>query len=266
MHVVVTDRDATTARTIIAILADAGHSVTFAQSAVAAFRCAIVDGADALLLDTVLPDLDAIQLCHELRTHGFAGVIMFLSHDQDRSTRVRALRAGADDFIMKPFDFEELLARLEAIERRVRRHAAQEDNAIVSVGPVKLSLSDQTFQTAGHDPVRLTPTEMRVLELLMRSAWTPVSRDSVNQQIWGMDITGNTNPVEVYIRRLRRKIEPCPEQPQYLRTVRGHGYVFVSPDTAIYPKRPATSDDDGIDGGDSWHTDNSDPFHPLPDG
>jgi two-component system, OmpR family, response regulator len=261
MHVVVTDTDTIAARSISAILVDVGYTVTYAKSAIDAFRSAIVEGADALLLDTVLPDLDAIRLCHELRTHGFAGIIMFVSHDHERSTTVRALRAGADDYLVKPFDPEELVARLEAIERRTRRHGTREEESVVSVGTATLSLSDLTFRIAGDEPIRLTPTEMRVLELLMRHAGTPVSRDAMIEQLWGVSFASATNLVDVYVARLRRKIEPNSEHLTFLRTVRGYGYVFLPPGEDNVSEPDASLNDDVIVDESRRHVVDSDSSH-----
>lgn len=248
MHVLVSDPDTATTRSIEAVLTDAGHEVTFAESAIEVFRRLIVDWADAVILETELPDLGGIRLCHELRTHRYTGIIMFVAHDDDSSTKVAAFNAGADDYLVKPFVPAELRARLASIEQRMLRYADRKDGAVVTVGQATLSLGDLTYRVAGREPVLLTPTEMRVLELLMRHAEATVSRETLIDHVWGFSFEGDTNRVDVYVRRLRQKIEAIPGEPEYLHTVRSTGYVFSSPDDRIVSERPArpfdgTSDD-----------------------
>ena len=155
---------------------------------------------------------------------------VFVTQGGTTQDKVRAFARGADDFVQRPFDPGELVARIGAVVRRAQHQARQQASTELRVGDATLSMSDLTFQVGDREPVRLTPTEMQILAHLMQSSGTPVSRKRLIERTWGVDFLHESNRVDVYIRRLREKIEPEPSSPIYVRTVRGVGYVFCPPE------------------------------------
>jgi len=154
--------------------------------------------------------------------------ILVVSGRTDAASTVQALDAGADDYVTKPFAMEELLARLRAL---VRRLAPGDDDApVVAFGDVRVDLSATTV-TRGGAPVRLTPTEWRVLELLLQSPGRLVTRETILTRVWGPFHAKDTGYLRLYFAQLRKKLEPVPAEPRYLVTELGMGYRFV-PDGA----------------------------------
>ncbi|HEX5164954.1 MAG TPA: response regulator transcription factor, partial [Thermomicrobiales bacterium] len=140
----------------------------------------------------------------------------------------RGFNAGADDYVTKPADLLELLARANNLVRRFQQ-LDEQNTASVRVGNAELSLGTLTYFSDDVGAQLLTPTEMRLIEYLMRRAGQTVSRADLIQHVWGIDVGDDTNRIDVYVRRLRHKIERDPVSPRYLRTVRGAGYVFQDP-------------------------------------
>jgi DNA-binding response OmpR family regulator len=168
-------------------------------------------------------------LSRDLRARGYAGPIVFLATQIDISAKLAAFEAGADDYILEPVAPQELLARVQAVARRYAQEDHQPMGTILRAGDAELSVADLTLRIAGRAPVRLTPTEMRILECLMRNAGLAVNRETLIERVWGYDFFGVSNRVDVYIRRLRHKIERDPAVPEFLHTVRGVGYNFRPP-------------------------------------
>jgi DNA-binding response OmpR family regulator len=144
---------------------------------------------------------------------------------------MRAFESGADDFIAKPYDPKELLARVDAAGRRWFNADRQTLGNVLRVGNAELAISDMKFIADGRQPVHLTPTEMRLLECMMRNSSITITRETLIDRAWPNDFIADTNRVDVYVGRLRRKIERHPAEPEYIHTVRGVGYVFRPPAT-----------------------------------
>jgi DNA-binding response OmpR family regulator len=218
-----------TAKLVRFVLNEAGHEVVLATSAAEALREIGRHDFDAVILELDLPDRDGTELCQELRHRLYTGPFIFLTKRSQTSDKLRAFAHGADDVIVDPFDPAELVARVEAIVHRFQCIDYQALGTVLKVGDAELAISDLTFRTPGREPVLLTPTELRLLECLMRNPGITMGRETLLERTWGYDLIEDSNRVEVYIRRLRKKIERHPDMPEYLHTVRGVGYVFRLP-------------------------------------
>jgi DNA-binding response OmpR family regulator len=226
MRVVVVDPDPMTAKLLRFVLGEAGHDVVLVKTATAALAATLEQETDAVLLEAELPDMGGWVLCKELRGRRYTGAVIFVTKLRETQDKVRAFDHGADDYIVEPFDPAELVARVDAVARRCKHADHQPLGTLLKVGDAELSLGELTFRAEGRPPVFLTPNEMRMLECLMRNHGITISRDTLIERTWDRNFIGDSNRVEVYIRRVRKKIERDPAQPEYLHTVRGVGYVF----------------------------------------
>jgi len=184
----------------------------------AAESCAVDGRFDAIILDVMLPDRDGFSVCRRLRTRGVDTPILLLTGRNGLADRVRGLDVGADDYLAKPFAFEELLARLRAVTRRGRSRHLQ---AVLAYGPIELD--QQTRRVTVHgQPVVLSNTEFRLLHYLLLHVDTPVSRDELTLHVWDAGEGGRSNVIDVYISYLRKLLGPAGS---LIRTVRGFGYT-----------------------------------------
>jgi len=182
---------------------------------------------DLILLDVMLPKKNGFDLCRDLRQQGINAPILMLTARDAVDDRVDGLDSGADDYLVKPFSMNELRARLRALLRR----NIPEKTALIKVGDLSMDPANHLVQR-GDDPIKLTPREFAILEYLMRSPNRILTREMVEAHVWNFDFVSGSNVVDVYIRRLRRKIDD-PYQVKFLETVRGVGYRLVSPDKAV---------------------------------
>lgn len=182
---------------------------------------------DVILLDVMMPQRDGFEMLRDVRAISSVPVIM-LSALGDTDNVVKGLELGADDYIGKPFEFKEVLARVNAALARVERVKGTEKEARVQTrGDVSLDLDRGTAVIRGKE-VSLTPIELELLHYMMMHAGRLLERETLLRDVWGYDYFGKTNLVDVAIRRLREKIEPDASNPIYLLTVRGQGYRFAS--------------------------------------
>jgi two-component system KDP operon response regulator KdpE len=176
---------------------------------------------DLVILDLGLPDIDGIDVIHGLR--GWTQIpIVVLSARPDQADKVAALDAGADDYLTKPFGMDELLARLRAALRRAN---AEDHQPAITIGAFTVDLAAKTV-TGGSEPVRLTPTEWHLLEVLVRNTAKLVGQPQLLRELWGPGYETQTNYLRVYMAQLRRKLETNPSRPQHLLTEPGLGYRF----------------------------------------
>ena len=184
---------------------------------------------DVIVLDVMLPGLDGLEVCRRLRSSEATAdipILMLTAKDEVRD-RVTGLESGADDYLTKPFSFEELLARVRALLRRQRRIAAAG-----GPGGRVLRIGDLTLDEAAREVMRgerlieLTATEYNLLHLFMTHPRQVLDRQTILNRVWGYDFMGETNIIEVYVRYLREKIEDEPSAPKLIQTVRGVGYVM----------------------------------------
>jgi two-component system response regulator RegX3 len=224
-RILVVDDDLLTLTTIRAVLADEHYQVDTARSGAHAIAQLVGRETALVLLETRLPDVDGFALLGEMRARRYAGPVMFVSSVSNIQTIVTAFQRGADDYLGKPFEPVELLARVSAILRRRHASSQQALGPILQAGDAELDLRTFTYRSAVTPPTLLTPTETRILECLLRNVHIVISRETLIERVWGYEFAGETNRVDVYIRRLRSKIDGAGHH-RYLQTVRGMGYVF----------------------------------------
>lgn len=231
MRIVVVDPDRMTSKLLHFVLTDAGHDVVLAKNAADGLEQVVGRETDAVLIEVDLPGpgLDGYELCKELRARRYNGPLIFVTQRRETRDKLQAFDFGADDYIIEPFDALELVARVHSVARRFRNADYQALGTVLKAGDAELSIGELTFRVEGRQPTVLTPTEMRMLECLMRNSNITISRDTLIERTWGYDFIGDSNRVDVYIRRIRKKVELDPAQPEYLHTVRGLGYVFRPP-------------------------------------
>lgn len=195
-------------------------TVSEAASGLDGLELARGGGFDVIILDLMLPGVPGLDVCRILRTEGLSTPILMLTALDDVADKVEGLRAGADDYLAKPFHFEELIARLQALTRRRVPSTPGESELIV--GDLVLDLETMEVRRGSRE-IRLTAKELAILELLMRAPGKVMSRQRILAAVWGSNEDPLTNIVDVYMARLRKRIDA--DEPQaLLETVRGHGY------------------------------------------
>ena len=221
-RVLVVDDEAGLRHALAINLRARGYDVTVAETGADALTAAAREPPDVVVLDLGLPDMDGTDVITGLRGWTRAPIIV-LSARTGQGDKVDALDVGADDYVTKPFGMDELLARLRAALRR----AAPDENApVVRTDAFTIDLAAKEVRTA-DGPVRLTPTEWHMLEVLVRNQGKLVSQRQLLQEVWGPSYGTETNYLRVYMAQLRRKLEPDPSRPQHLLTEPGLGYRFV---------------------------------------
>ncbi len=184
---------------------------------------------DAILLDVMLPDVDGFTVCRTLR-HEFATPILMLTARGQEMDRVMGLELGADDYIVKPFSFRELLARVRAVLRRRELDRGQTTRVSDKVNVGELTLDRAAHQLWRRNTlIELSPREFDLIVMLIENIGQALSRQDLLDRVWGEDWIGNPRTLDVHIRWLREKIEANAATPIYIETVRGHGYRLVDP-------------------------------------
>ncbi|MDQ6768125.1 MAG: response regulator transcription factor [Candidatus Eremiobacteraeota bacterium] len=200
-------------------LEEEGFVVDTAADGRDAFSRATTGGYDAMVLDIMMPIIDGITVCRSLRTQGSTIPILMLTARDSLEDKLGGFASGADDYLAKPFSFEELVARLRALLRRSSTSTPPQ----LKVADLVLDTATRSATRAGT-PIELTNREYQLLHLLMRNAGAVQTRTTLLQRIWGFSFAGSTNVLEAYVRLLRRKIDDG-RPVRLLRTVRGVGYV-----------------------------------------
>jgi len=201
-----------------------GYEVSAAGMAQEGLDRALTGAFDVILLDLMLPGFSGLELCHRLRAKGASTPILMLTAMDAVEDKIDGLRGGADDYLTKPFDFDELLARIEALVRRGRQFEAKAGGAI-RAGRLTLDRETMTAKD-GSAPLELTGKEFELLECLMSAPGKVLSRTRILNKVWGYSADPLTNVVDVYIRRLRAKIDHEGDE-SVIQTVRGYGYKLV---------------------------------------
>ncbi|MFJ9637742.1 response regulator [Streptomyces sp. NPDC101178] len=223
-RVLVVEDDSQLVRALTINLQARRYVVESAADGDTALRLAAAHKPDAVLLDLGLPDMDGVEVVKAIRVWSRMPILV-LSARHLSEDKVRALDAGADDYVTKPFSMDELLARLRAATRRRREITEEEGRTVVITDQFTIDLVAKKVQR-GDDTVRLTPTEWHLLEMLVSSPGRLVSQRLLLREVWGPTYTENTNYLRVYMAQLRRKLEADPAHPRYLITEAGMGYRF----------------------------------------
>jgi len=219
VRILLVEDEPSAARFIAKGLREAKHAVDIATDGIAASRQCQENDYDAVILDVMLPGKDGLAVCRDLRAGGSDVPVLMLTARDAVEARVQGLDAGADDYLTKPFDFRELLARVRALTRRDRRPLAPER---IEVGPLAIDVAGQRVWVDGRE-LELTSREYALLEYLARRAGEVVGRADIAEHVWDDSFDPMSNLIEVYIQRLRRKID-AGDQPSLIRTRRGEGY------------------------------------------
>jgi DNA-binding response OmpR family regulator len=183
------------------------------------------EGPELVVLDANMPGMDGMEVCRRIREHSSTPVIM-LTARTDESDVVNALGLGADDYITKPFSPKNLMARARAVLRRAQAFsgASTSTGEIVNAGDLVLDLRTRTLTRSGEE-IRLTPLEFKILNYLMVNRGRVLTNAGIVEHVWGFSGAGNEDLVKVHIHRLRQKLERDPQNPEYVRTVPGVGYL-----------------------------------------
>jgi DNA-binding response OmpR family regulator len=198
-----------------------GYRVLTATDGPSGLERAVREKPDLVLLDIMMPRLDGYALCAQLRRLSIHTSVLMLTAKGQVGDRVRGLDAGADDYLVKPFSTDELLARVRALLRRVRKQAAVP--GVVRLGQVEIDLARQKA-TRGRKPIHLSAREFAMLRLLLETPGEPVTRERFLDVVWGYTAFPTTRTVDTHIATLRSKIEENPEEPRWIKTVHGTGY------------------------------------------
>ena len=223
MKTLIIEDDAETAEFIAAGLRSRGHESTLAGDGREGFEIAAHETFDVIILDRMLPGLDGLSVVALLRAKGVSTPVLFLTNLSGVDDRVEGLGAGGDDYLVKPFVFEELLARLYALARRPTLGGSP---ARLAAGDLEVDLIARTVKRAG-ETIELQPREFRLLEVLLRGDGRLVTRKMLLEQVWGFNFDPRTNIVETHISRLRTKIDRG--RAPLIQTVRGAGYILRAP-------------------------------------
>lgn len=204
-----------------------GFDVLIAENGKDALELARIQNPNLILLDLRLPDISGFDVCRQLRQEGRRQPILMLTALDEPVDKVLGLELGADDYVVKPYNLRELIARIRALLRRAYGELSQSSKGeIVTFGDVVLDLELLRVTRAGH-VIYLTPTEFRLLRYLTNHPDRPISREHLIEAVWGYDSDiGSDRTVDVHMRHLRQKLEPDPADPRWLVTVRGIGYKF----------------------------------------
>jgi two-component system OmpR family response regulator len=227
MRILVIEDDRAAADYLAKGLRESGHVVEVATDGRDGLIKAAADPYDVLVVDRMLPGLDGLSLVQHLRATGQGTPVLFLSALGEVDERVRGLRVGGDDYLVKPYAFSELLARVESLGRRP---AVPTVETRLKVGDLEMDLLSRRV-TRGGQAIDLQPREFQLLEAMMRSPGQVMTRTMLLEKVWDYRFDPQTNVIDVHISRLRQKIDRGFEAP-LIRTVRGAGYCLSAPDAA----------------------------------
>ncbi len=218
MNLLVVEDDMVLGKALVQGLTEAGHVCKWTQNGLQAVELSKTQSFDIAVLDLMLPDLSGLEVLREFRIHQPSLLVLVLSALSTVEERVHGLNSGADDYLVKPFAFAELIARLSVLERRKTQSPA----TLLQAGSLAIELTSRRVTRDGRE-IELTPTEFKLLEFMMRNAGEVVTRRMLCEHLWESDWEGVTNVIEVHINRLRNKLNKGFDS-GLIDTVRGSGY------------------------------------------
>jgi len=210
------------------LLREEGYEVLSADNGLTGLELVDRQAPDLVILDVMMPDLDGLEVCRRIRQKADVPIV-FLSAKGETVDKVTGLQLGADDYLAKPFEPAELLARVKAVLRRSELFSGKDAQSQLTVGDLTADPVANRVRFVDGRQIDLTPIEFRLLYCLMRNAGRILSHDLLMSAVWGYDYEGYSNQIAVYVRRLRIKIEHDPDNPRVLTTVRGLGYRYERP-------------------------------------
>ncbi len=225
MNILVIEDDRTIGKSLVRGFRESGHECEWAINGKTGLEKARTQQADVIVLDLMLPEIPGLNVLQMIRQAGIKTPVVILTAKGAVHEKVAGLDAGADDYLVKPFAFAELKARVEAVCRRSSNRPAPE----LRSGDLKLDLSNHRAY-CGSEEVELTPTEFSIMELLMRHDGQVVTRKMLCEHVWGFEWDGPTNVIEVHVTRLRKKLDRLGQA--RITTIRGRGYSINSPSIA----------------------------------
>ena len=225
--ILVVDDEARVARLVQHALGRHGFRVTWAADGPSGMAVVREDEPDLVLLDVVMPAMNGVEVCRRIRDFSDVPIIMLTALGREPE-RIDGLEAGADDYVVKPFSPNELVARVRAVLRRARRAEAGRAAGPIDDGWLRVDF-EQRQVSRGGEPVRLSRTELRLLMVLVENAGRVVPHAELLATVWGEEYKASHEQLRTYVKYLRRKIEPAPDQPRYLLTQPGVGYLFRRP-------------------------------------
>jgi two-component system KDP operon response regulator KdpE len=223
VKILIADDDPQLVRALTLTLGAVGYDIATAADGAEALRAVIEEHPDVVMVDLGMPHVDGLGVIEGLR--GWSNIpVLVVSGRVGAADKVEALDAGADDYITKPFAMDELLARLRALTRRT---TPTPDRPTETFGGIRIDFVAKSVVREPDEAVRLTPTEWRILEILVRNPGRLVTREDILTRIWGPAHTTDGGYLRLYVSQLRKKLEAVPSQPRHLQTVQGMGYRFM---------------------------------------
>lgn len=225
MYILVVDDDRFANTLVQFVLSKEGYEVETADNPRGALQMIQKREPDLLILDVTMPYITGFEFSAKLRAEGYEIPLIFMTAQDTIEAKLQGFNIGADDYICKPYNHQELVARVQAVMRRIKKNG-KVGNQSIRDGQIELYPADLKVVVNGGPAIILTPTEMHVLRVLMNSSNQVVNRDQLLAEVWN-DNENNSNIVDVYIRRLRVKLEIDADKPQHIVSVRGIGYKFI---------------------------------------
>lgn len=225
VYILVVDDDRFANTLVQFVLSKEGYEVETADNPRGAMQMIQKREPDLLILDVTMPYISGFEFSAKLRAEGYEIPLIFMTAQDTIEAKLQGFNIGADDYICKPYNHQELVARVQAVMRRIKKNG-KVGNQSIRGGQIELFPAELKVVVGNRSPITLTPTEMQVLRVLMNSSGQVVNRDHLLADVWN-DNENNSNIVDVYIRRLRMKLEIDPDRPQHIVSVRGIGYKFV---------------------------------------
>jgi two-component system response regulator MtrA len=226
VRILIVDDDEMGSRMVQFLLTEQGYQVDIVDNARGALALVERQPPDLMLLDIMMPQLNGFQIYQRLRERDFDIPVIFVTGKDDLEDKLQGLRMGADDYICKPFQPAELTARVEAVLRRYKKSLSGERRTLLT-GSLQLDIPTHMVTLPDGRNRQLTQREMQLLLELVHHAGHPVSREDLLDAVWGENYPGGSNIVDVFVRRLRQKLERDPAAPALIQAVRGIGYKFA---------------------------------------